>query len=209
MCAHLAKESHDQRVDLPADDVCTIKRMVTFMYTKDYDEDYSAREREDNEFSELCPLLDATNTSIHGTVAQIHLKVYQAADKFGIEHLKPLVIDKLAKWVESVLHSHSFLLYVTEIIKMAPAHDKALVYILANTITKHFRHFQAHKEDDLKDFIMANRPIGSLILINLIEEGRITGQKQEQVAKLWRLLTINRRTQAKCPSCHCNLRVIL
>ncbi|PLB49105.1 hypothetical protein P170DRAFT_475422 [Aspergillus steynii IBT 23096] len=192
------KESHEQTVDLPEDDVNTVKRVITFMYTHDYDEEGPEDEYTDDDNHSTSdqstegtsdrPQDDANTENEHNAVVYIHLIVYRAADKFGIEDLKSLVAEKLVSWTETGWCSNTFFKTAQDIMGVTPLHKERLSKLVTDTITKHFSHFIKFNNLKLKQLLADNEAIGSAALIKMIDQQRIIGTREEWIQCLEKAL---------------------
>lgn len=147
------QEASEKIVDLPDDDSDTIHRLLSYLYVQDFDQDgnspsyqglngtentdHSTKEELASEI-EIDETSETTVSSAVGTdeVPYINLRVYMAADKFGIDNLRDLARDRMEYWLKCNWDKESFPLVVREIFQTLPSHELQLPDIVARLISE-------------------------------------------------------------------------
>lgn len=218
----ILKESRERTVDLPEDDVDTVRRMITFMYTEDYDggDPKEGQGSQAEEFEEakidhgehataeecISIVLDrlqnhARPAKDHNSIIRVHLGVYLAADKYGINDLKDLVIEKLVAWTQSDWSSENFLEIALDMMRAVPAHDERIGKMLVEAITEHIDHFVENDELVLKQLFVDNTAMAATVLEDLIEQHRIIAPRKERISHL--METAKRYNKRGLRTCRC------
>ncbi|RJE20545.1 BTB POZ domain protein [Aspergillus sclerotialis] len=137
------REAASSRIDLPEDDVDTITRVLTYCYLQHYP---VGNEPDTSSFP--LPLLytEPTTGPSSVTIAQSHLRVYIAADKFNIPNLKELARCQLVHWAYENWSSASFPSIVQDIWCNTPLHDNDLRDRITGIVAENIQHFLAHAD---------------------------------------------------------------
>lgn len=103
-------EAHKGQIDLKEDDVETVKRMILFLYTLDYDDHYKSYVQAANG-SHYVPIklfgpMTSSEKEIFHTRVKNNIAVYSIADKYGIENLKSLAKQKFNHLMRHHQFSH-------------------------------------------------------------------------------------------------------
>lgn len=151
--SNFEQEASDKIVDLPDDDFHTIRRLISYLYLQDFDQDGSGSSYQvlnetgivDHAIREGSPMeINITETpetkapSAAGTdeVPYNNLHVYVAADKFGIDSLKNLARDRLASWLQRNWDKEEFPQVVRSVFQSLPPHESQLPDIITHLISE-------------------------------------------------------------------------
>lgn len=101
------KEAVTARIDLPEDDLATVRCILSYLYFQDYSPGDQIAFWQTLRASVKSDMKPASSQTKVETEAQAysHLKVYEAAGKYLIEPLRLLAKDRFISWVKAnVLH---------------------------------------------------------------------------------------------------------
>lgn len=125
------KEAESSQVKLPCDHVDTIALVLEFCYFQDYGRT--------GEFLKLES--DETTYS--------HLRVYLAADKFGIFPLRDLAATRIIAWINSNWRSKSFLSVAQKIWDKSPPHENKLREAITRNVSTNIQYFLAQGKGNI------------------------------------------------------------
>ncbi|KAF3404927.1 hypothetical protein DPV78_003398 [Talaromyces pinophilus] len=221
------QESHEAKVILQEEDVDTLRRFLSYLYTQNYEEGAGELASSEHGEAETVGNADAETDAQGGSDAQTivvaevasvsevahnNLLVYIAADKFGTEALKQLAKDRLITWARNNWSDGCFPTVVSEIIARAPPHEQELCEILSDIICENAQNLieRGPMLDVLEEFgtlttAVLTKLVGRLAQSDLERERLIALGTQSFGSGLMR--TINSLT--KCRHCYgeFNLRV--
>ncbi|EFE39124.1 BTB/POZ domain protein [Trichophyton verrucosum HKI 0517] len=177
------KEAKSRTVELPDDDFETIERVLSFLYLQEYDEN--------GHLMALDSKAIVPSSSTDGSSAKDekrtrttdaglnNVRVYVAADKFGIPLLQSLAAEKFTRWANSNWDSTEFLRDIEEIMTITPPHDRTLRDILADVISKNLQLFAANK--DFLALIENFGGLGSAILFKLVDSDLVKAPEPQKL----------------------------
>ncbi|KAF9882673.1 hypothetical protein FE257_005658 [Aspergillus nanangensis] len=125
------QEADSSQVKLPFDHVDVIALVVEYCYFQDYG-------REDDSLK-----LESDET------AYTHLRVYIAADKFGIFPLCDLAATRIIAWIDSNWRSKSFLGVAQRIWNKCPSHENKLREAIIKKVSTNIQHFLAQGKGNI------------------------------------------------------------
>ena len=149
--SNFEQEASEKIVDLPDDDFATIRRLISYLYLQDFDQDGSGpsyqglneTEKSDYAAREGSPssITDTSDTKAPSAVGSDkvpynNLRVYMAADKFGIDPLKGLARDRLASWLQCNWDKQEFPQVVRCVFQSLPPHESQLPDFVAHLISE-------------------------------------------------------------------------
>ncbi|KAK1145893.1 hypothetical protein N8T08_003839 [Aspergillus melleus] len=189
MVFNMFKESHDNTVDLPDDEPKTIKRVIAFLYTQSYDNEEFAQSTSRKRSADLGQSViqkrereSASSICAKSNKALSHLKVYQAADKLGIDHLKPHVVETLTRWSLVNWNSKAYFEMAAIAMEISPLHDHKLKHMISDTIRNHLRYFLQFEEFD--NFITENGVIGLIVMEQLVQKDMLMKSRKDRISCL-------------------------
>ncbi|KAJ9308090.1 hypothetical protein DTO217A2_2331 [Paecilomyces variotii] len=210
------KESITHVVDLPDDDPETIERVLSFMYLRKYNEvrhfipmdDIAEPKKPEAEPSQSgINNSDPKNSDVEHKRATADIttrdignniiKVYIAADKYGIAPLKSLAGKRFERWIKSNLHSEAFYDIVREVMTRIPQHDPHLRDVVADTISENI--VSLAKEERIFRFLDTHGSLGSAVIAKLAK-GRVMSVAAE-VNSMPDLLTQKLDGRHSCRHC--------
>jgi hypothetical protein len=87
-------------------------------------------------------------------IVRNHLRVYLAADKFGIFPLRELATTRIVNWAKSNWRSGNFLDIAQEIWSSTPPHENKLRDAIAEIVSINIQHLLA--QDNVNDILVAD-----------------------------------------------------
>ncbi|EFR02111.1 hypothetical protein MGYG_05113 [Nannizzia gypsea CBS 118893] len=168
------KEATLRTVDLPDDDHQTIQRVISFLYLQEYPESNNSV------FWNLRTIVPSSTTGSTNddekktktaNEGSNNVRVYVAADKFGIPLLKTLAAKNFTRWVETNWKSTEFPTVVEEVMATVPPHDLTLRNILADIISKNLKWFAVRP--DFLAIIENFGGLGSAVIFKLVDSGLV------------------------------------
>jgi hypothetical protein len=119
------QEGKTGRISLDDDDPDTVERMISYLYTLDYeDEEYPGARAKEN--------LGLTPPALFSSI-----RVYAIADKYIIPALKELARERFSEWAESNWSHHDFPAMVREVCRSTPSSDRGLRDVVSRELAKH------------------------------------------------------------------------
>ena len=125
------KEAESSHVKLPCDHVDTIALVLEFCYFQDYGRADDSLKLESDE------------------AAYTHLRVYLAADKFGIFPLRDLAATRVIAWINSNWRSKSFLSVAQRIWDKSPPHENKLREAIIKNVSTNIQYFLAQGKGNI------------------------------------------------------------
>ncbi|KAI9761903.1 MAG: hypothetical protein M1840_001519 [Geoglossum simile] len=128
-CPHFAAacgdflEGRTGRITLGDDDPDTVERMISYLYTLDYEDEECAPVQENQE--QAPPALFSS------------VRVYAIADKYIISSLKELAKERFSKWAASNWSHPDFPIVVREVCQSTPSSDRGLRDVVSKLLGKH------------------------------------------------------------------------
>ncbi|EGD96081.1 hypothetical protein TESG_03541 [Trichophyton tonsurans CBS 112818] len=170
------KEAKSRTVELPDDDFETIERVLSFLYLQEYDDNGHLMTWDSKV---VVPSSSTDGSSAKSDEKQAktsdaglnNVRVYVAADKFGIPLLQTLAAKKFTRWANNTWDSMRFLPDIEEILTITPPHDRTLREILADVISKNLNWFASRK--DFRAVIENSGSLGSAVLFKLVNSGLV------------------------------------
>ncbi|KAJ6099433.1 BTB/POZ protein [Penicillium canescens] len=111
------KESIEQSINLTEDTPATIERVLSFLYLREYND--NGHTVPFQPLTSLVPFIDDSDSNspedrsndieTSKAVALNNIRVFVAADKFGINPLKSLATEKFSRWATANWNSYIFL----------------------------------------------------------------------------------------------------
>ncbi|KAH7317410.1 hypothetical protein BKA65DRAFT_466379 [Rhexocercosporidium sp. MPI-PUGE-AT-0058] len=139
-CDGSFQEAATNSINIDEFEAATVKRMIEFMYTKEYDDGMEKRGSEDVDSSNLpasthvdslCAITPAMTTEM----VLHHVRVNAIADYYDIPLLKQLANTKIQRLLETTRSADGFSDVVREVFNSTS--DKALREIMASTAATH------------------------------------------------------------------------
>ncbi|KAL4959526.1 uncharacterized protein BDV14DRAFT_205602 [Aspergillus stella-maris] len=118
------QESLTQTIDLPNDDLQTINCMLSFLYLEKYG----------YEQEELYPTASIAKDKFNERPPNIHIRVYLAADKYGIEPLQQYAGKRLFGWFVFAESPSGHLQVLVDAMKSKPPGDTQMDTIIASIL---------------------------------------------------------------------------
>lgn len=151
--SNFEQEASEKVVDLPDDDSDTIRRLLSYLYLQDFDQDGSGPSYQEVNEAEKADHatregpsdgISINETSESKALSAVgpdkvpynNLRVYMAADKFGIDPLKDLARDRLASWLKHNWDKEEFPQVVRSVFQFLPPHESELPDIVAHLIAE-------------------------------------------------------------------------
>ncbi|KAA8642915.1 BTB/POZ domain-containing protein [Aspergillus tanneri] len=210
------REAAEGRIILPEDDMETIKRVVSYLYLQDYDQERNglgcpeSKEARsvancnsgatplDNAGETKSPEMETSLASISTAseaTAYNNLHVYIAADKFGIEPLKTLARDRLANWMRRNWNEEVFAQVVRDVLQSSPPHEKEFRDIVIGVIIDNI---QIVKQERVMALVGEFGFLGSAVVKELVQHLQFSTKKRRQLVKLcaFVLQTLQSRVQS-------------
>ncbi|KAH0559307.1 hypothetical protein GP486_004180 [Trichoglossum hirsutum] len=154
------------------DDPDSVRRMISFMYTFDYDDEVKINPK------------SAENPALFSSI-----RVYAIAEKYGIEDLKELARSRFSTWASENWNHHSeFTAMVQEVYDSTPSSDRGLRDVVETILKKNFE--SVFYDDRLKELLISQMgELGLSVLTGAMEKVRsLTEQirREEEQRKLAR-----------------------
>lgn len=164
----MEQEASEKIVDLPDDDIDTIHRMGSYLYLQDFDQDGNGSSYQELDGTEntdhstpeglsreinRSEISETKASSAVGTdeVPYNNLRVYVAADKFGVDKLKDLARDRMTSWLQCNWDKEEFPLAVRKIFQSLPLHESQLPDIVVHLISEKAEHLL--KQESVLDLL--------------------------------------------------------
>lgn len=165
----MEKEAVTSRINLPEDDLATVRRVLSYFYFQDYSPgDETAflellREKQLGSSKSDIKLASSQTKDENEAHAYNHLKVYEAAGKFLIEPLKLLAKDRFITWVKANWGHKRFSNVIRHVLDSPSANDVhgELVQILSENIVYHLN------QDKMVKVLEENPKIAIAVLKNV------------------------------------------
>lgn len=172
-----SKESQQKTINLPDDDPETIERVISYLYLHEYQGNghivplsVTAIRNSPLKSSTKCP-------ADVGAIARHHVRVYIAADKFGIAPLKSYAAKEFAHKMNANWKFTVFLDIAREVMSPVSPHDSGLREIIADIMSKNLTDMKRGLVLQLtKDF----ESLGSAILARLLENNMMRESEAER-----------------------------
>lgn len=203
------QEGITHTVDLPADDLETVERVLSFLYFNDY--------RERHHIKDLGRHLEALEDHPHphwptrkqratsdDLGGYTHAEVYVAADKFGIPPLKKFAANRFQEWCAESWECQVFPITLEHALAIMPPHDTLFQETIVRAICTDAPRIL--EDDAMTRFLESHGKIASGVLSQLVQDDKIRGGTQVQYIATfinWALL------KDKCSICHVKLQVKL
>ncbi|KAI9367463.1 BTB/POZ protein [Aspergillus egyptiacus] len=172
------EEAKTRTINLPADDLETIERVLSFLYLEDYSVDshtVDIKGGSSPEPTQVPTPLAESYISVEEAAAfsepDNHIQVYLAADKFGIPALKTLSAERLKAWANKNWQSPAFLQAIQDIRAVAPAHDSQLKDILVDVVAGNINPLIANGA--IISVLGDSESLATAVLAQLSQSGRI------------------------------------
>ncbi|CAI7658312.1 unnamed protein product [Penicillium glandicola] len=165
------KESSEKAINIQEDNPETIERVLSFLYSREYNEDGHTVQYQP--VTELAPPdpEDKLNDTEPKKIALNNMEVFIAADKFGIDPLKPLATQKFSQWATANWNSPVFPDVVQEVMTSVPSHELSLQGIIVDTISTHI--FDLIVNPEFLHVLNTFGCLGSLVIAGLVQDGRM------------------------------------
>ncbi|KAL3469489.1 BTB/POZ protein [Aspergillus californicus] len=184
------KEGISHAIELPADDVGTVERVVTFIYYEDYEQDGHVL---DLESKTSIPSIPPSTGKEQRSASYNNLRVYIAADKFGIEPLKKLASERFEHCCKKTVDDDSFLEVIEDVMTMAP-HDLILQAIISRVVAANVESLVDN--GSIRPVLERHGRLASAVIAQMVEDGKKTKARLEEERKA------NRDERVRCiPSC--------
>ncbi|KAI9772591.1 MAG: hypothetical protein M1839_002443 [Geoglossum umbratile] len=131
------------KIVLKGDDPETVKRMISYFYTLDYDDDVNTGDEmvyTDNPYAlDEDMLSTASSDALPDSQPALFstVRVYAIAEKYNIPELKVLSKDRFRSWAKDNWSHKDFPAIVWEVFKSTPASDQGLRDIVSWIFAKH------------------------------------------------------------------------
>lgn len=171
------KESIDRSISLQDDTPETIERVLSFLYLKEYCENGHIFQFQPNTNSgpakpdATTPENQTDVTETLKTIALNHIRVFVAADKFGIDPLKYLATTEFSNWATTNWNSSTFPEVVEEVMVSVPSHELDLQEVIARVLSAHI--FDLAQNPAMLDILNSFGSLGSLTITELIHKKQI------------------------------------
>ncbi|KAH1523433.1 hypothetical protein KXX29_007927 [Aspergillus fumigatus] len=143
------REAELSQVDIP-DDGDTIACVLSFCYTQNY--------------GQTSDSIDSASDEI----ARNHLRVYLAADKFGMFPLRELATTRIVKWAKSNWRTENFPDVAQEIWRSTPPHENKLRDEIVEIVSTHVQYLL--NQDSLNDILIKNPKFTVAVLKQVVKE---------------------------------------
>ncbi|OJI97995.1 hypothetical protein ASPVEDRAFT_147284 [Aspergillus versicolor CBS 583.65] len=168
------KEGKGLTVDLPKDDLETIERVLSFLYFNYYSED--------SHIMDLSPHLKTRKATTSASrskkkggdeniTAYNHVRVYVAADKFGILSLKKFAAERFGEWCEHNWESKDFHAVLELSMAMIPPHDTSFHKAISSVISENI--VELVRNGAISQFVESQGKIGWGIISDLIHRCQV------------------------------------
>lgn len=195
-------------IKLPDDDPEAVSKMISFLYTGDYDEEprpsYSVAQdrlvaasvrsttiQGNSEVINAATHQTPGNSANEGSAvasttpidhkASGNIRLYLLADKYDIQPLKNLAKEKFKKWAQTHWGDNTFPGVVREILETVPEHDRALHDIVDELIAKYAEPLLLGEK--FRRLIEDYKIIGTKIMIQILEHKKEAEEKLRRSKK--------------------------
>jgi hypothetical protein len=165
----------------------TIERVLSFLYLREYDD--KGRTVPIQTLTSLVPSIDDSDSNspedmsndmeTSKAVALNNIRVFVAADKFGIDPLKSLATKKFSGWATANWNSSIFPETVEEAMTLIPFHETSPQEVIAGIISTHI--FEFIEEPAILHVLSSFGRLGSLVIVALVRDGRVKPLNQWDV----------------------------
>ncbi|KAL2214977.1 hypothetical protein M432DRAFT_554120 [Thermoascus aurantiacus ATCC 26904] len=137
-------EARANKITLPEDDPQTVERVLSYLYIRDYEETghtmdlviESAVQKTESVGDDPSANADELSQISVSSIAHNNIRVYVAADKFGIIRLKEVSKERFVNWANRYWNHEVFPAVVHEVLDSVPAHDTGLRDAVIKLISK-------------------------------------------------------------------------
>ncbi|KAH0556868.1 hypothetical protein GP486_005347 [Trichoglossum hirsutum] len=180
-------EGKTGKITLMGDDMETVKRMISYLYTLDYEDEEHVDEKVTDDPSVEDEAVEATiekprkrsRLSEESRPALFSsVRVYAIAEKYDIPALKTLAKERFSKWARNNWSHKEFPILVKEVFESTPDTDRGLRDIASQLCATHIKSFL--QEDGVLDVI---EDLGDLWLRVLRQVLKDKEDEMEQVLK--------------------------
>ncbi|KAL1955399.1 hypothetical protein VTO42DRAFT_8619 [Malbranchea cinnamomea] len=190
-------EAQSKNVTLVDEDFATVERMLSFMYTGDYQQEDVRHDSEEETNGERPSAMSTETDSdkLSLSVGFNNVKLYVVADKYGIEPLKALAQERFIDWFKR--YSGEELAEVTRFaLKSPPPHDDCLRKAIIDTVTDLVRlNLEWLAANDELINVVAECGAIDELLKELVAKGETdSNERRERMEKL--------RRRVLCAGCH-------
>ncbi|OAL38196.1 hypothetical protein AYO20_02648 [Fonsecaea nubica] len=179
-CSGDFKEASSKRIELKEDDPATVKRMVSYMYTFDYEDEKNQSLKSDDR-SSVSPEEgeEAVEiTSVKSDIVSDHnenqpalvssVRVYAIADKYGIPPLKELARQRFCDWAETNWLHEDFCSIAQEIFSSTPHNDRGLRDVVVQIVAMHAN--DLIQKDEFRSLVEEVGDLGLGILCQVLKQ---------------------------------------
>ncbi|KAI9862326.1 MAG: hypothetical protein M1813_004802 [Trichoglossum hirsutum] len=155
------------------DDPDSVRRMISFIYTCDYDDEVP-----------LQPTLANNSMLVEKPALFSSIRVYAVAEKYDIKDLKELARSRFSTWASENWNHSEFSMMIQEVYDSTPDSDRGLRDIVEAIVKKNVN-CALHSDEFMKLLMSQMRELGVAVLTAAVEEvHNLTEQKQRMEKKL-------------------------
>jgi hypothetical protein len=165
----------------------TIERVLSFLYLREYNDNGhtipfqplpspvpSIDDSDSNSSEDMSNDMETSKA-----VALNNIRVFVAADKFGIDPLKSLATKKFAGWATANWNSSIFPKTVEEAMTLIPFHETRPQEVIAGIISAHI--FEFIDEPAILHVLSSFGRLGSLVIVALVRNERVKPLNERDV----------------------------
>ncbi|KAI9765219.1 MAG: hypothetical protein M1840_007711 [Geoglossum simile] len=191
-CDNEFKEGRTGEVALVDDDPTTVKRMISYLYTLDYENEGNLEVEVAASFpipgesveADTLTLVDAQDDEPEEKPAHFSdVRVYAIADKYGIIELKQLAKRRFERWAGQNWSHKDFPVIVREVFKSTPSSDRGLRDIVCRVSADNVKELVEKKQ---AEYLKEIGDIGCFwaTVLGLVLEDREKGMGAQEILML-------------------------
>ncbi|KAL4885457.1 hypothetical protein BJY04DRAFT_214255 [Aspergillus karnatakaensis] len=167
---HEFREYRTQTIDLETDDLATMERIFSYLYTEDYKDNGHIKDISRNiRAIELGQTIANDHAPRHAPFNNI--MVFITADRFQIPRLVVHAANKFRQWCTENWASDAFVEAVQQAMIIVPTHLTLLFYIIAETIQKNLTALGGSGR--LRDLIGPHPGLGVVVLERYVKQEKL------------------------------------
>jgi len=185
ICSKILQEAASGVITLD-DDPDSIRRMISFIYTLDYDDEAP----QNGTWGVKTEPTSAEKPALFSSI-----RVYAVAEKYDIKDLKELARSRFSTWASKNWNHSEFPMMVQEVYDSTPSSDRGLREIV-ETIVRKNANCLLHNVKFKKFLISQMGELGVLVFTGVVEEVRKLTEEKQLVEEKWRREVEERRKES-------------
>jgi len=183
------REAASGVIILDGDDLETVRRMISYFYTLDYDNGITIPSYKDASTLEAIQSGSDSTEQPDSVLSSCSIREYAIAEKYDIKDLKAFARSRFSAWVKSNWNHPEFYSVVEEVYNSTPSNDRDIRDLVERTVKENITNVLHN--DNFREMLTAEMgELGVAVLSAILEEKRIPGYS-----------CVHCSTDLKCESC--------